>query len=115
MDNYTEVRPWGKFTVLYDGPECKVKILEVNPGQRLSYQYHHKREENWVVVSGKATVVLDDLEQILGCGEHIFIPKGAKHRICNQSDDLVRIAEVQTGEYFGEDDIVRIEDDYKRE
>ena len=108
-------RPWGKYYVLADEPNYKLKRIEVNPGQRLSYQFHHKRQEQWTIIEGNATIVLDDKEISLSYGESIFIPLGAKHRIMNLSDKPVVFIEVQTGTYFGEDDIVRLEDEYDRE
>lgn len=111
---YREERPWGAFIVLHDSEEFKVKILEVKPGARLSYQSHKKREENWVVTSGTATVILDDQEHTVEKGNTIFIPHGAKHRLWNKTDSLIMVVETQTGDYFGEDDIVRYEDDYQR-
>ncbi len=107
-------RPWGKYYVLQDEENFKVKRIEVNPGQRLSYQYHYKRQEFWTVVEGEAVVVLNGVEHLLKYGESIFIPLGAKHRMENRTDIKMAIIEVQTGTYFGEDDIVRIEDDYDR-
>lgn len=107
-------RPWGKYYVLADEPNYKLKRIEVNPGQRLSYQYHHKRQEQWTVIEGEATVVLDGEDNTVKYGESIFIPLGAKHRIENRTDQMVVFIEVQTGTYFGEDDIVRVEDDYDR-
>ena len=113
--NYKEERPWGKFEVLVDSDYCKVKRITVKPDGRLSYQYHHKRSEVWTVVKGIATVTLDDEMTLYPYGETILIPQGAKHRVENRGmDDLVFI-EVQHGSYFGEDDIVRIQDDYNRE
>ncbi len=110
----TETRPWGEYTILLETEEFKVKRIVVKPGGRLSYQYHFKREENWTVVLGEAVVTLNGERKIVKRGENIFIPLQAKHRIANEgSEDLVFI-EVQTGTYFGEDDIVRIEDDYQR-
>ena len=115
MSNYIEERPWGKFEVLVDSDYCKVKRITVKPDGRLSYQYHHKRSEVWTVVKGIATVTLDDEMTLYPYGETILIPQGAKHRVENRGmDDLVFI-EVQHGSYFGEDDIVRIQDDYNRE
>jgi len=111
---YREERPWGAFIVLHDSNEFKVKILEVKPGARLSYQSHQKREENWVCVQGTATVILDDQEHTLNHGETIFIAHQAKHRLWNKTDSLIKVVETQTGDYFGEDDIIRYEDDYKR-
>ena len=110
-----ESRPWGMYEVLLDSPECKVKRITVAPGQRLSYQYHYKRKEIWTVVKGNLTIILDGKKLFRGPGQLIKIGLGAKHRAWNETDELVQFIEVQTGTYFGEDDIVRIEDDYKRE
>jgi len=114
MVNYKEERPWGSFEILADFPNYKTKILTVLPDKRLSLQSHQKREENWIVVSGRALVQVDDEFMELGKGEHIYIPKTAKHRLENQGPEVLVIIEVQTGEYFGEDDIVRYEDDFNR-
>jgi len=111
---YREERPWGAFVVLHDSIEFKVKILEVKPGARLSYQSHQQREENWVVTQGTATVVLNDQEHTVQRGEAIFIAQGARHRLWNKTDSLIKVVETQTGDYFGEDDIQRFEDDYQR-
>lgn len=109
-----EERPWGSFTVLDDQDTHKAKRLVVHPGQRLSYQRHHRRAEHWVVVAGTATVTLDGTEREVPAGTAVEIPLGAKHRVENRgSDDLVFV-EVQTGSYFGEDDIERFDDDYGR-
>ncbi len=110
----TEERPWGRYFVLQDEPTYKVKRIEVEPGQRLSYQYHHFRSEAWTMVLGEAVITLDDIPKTYTAGETILISVGTKHRIENKSDTLVVFIEVQTGTYFGEDDIVRIEDDYNR-
>lgn len=107
-------RPWGKYYVLEDKENYKLKRIEVNEGHRLSYQYHHHRQEFWTVVQGEAVVVLDGVEHVVKYGESIFIPLGAKHRIENRSSELLVFIEVQTGTYFGEDDIIRLEDDYAR-
>lgn len=109
-----ENRPWGSYEVLLDDPIVKVKRIIVNPKQQLSYQYHQHRSENWTIVSGVAEVVLDDVVHVLHPSEHIFIPQGAKHRIRNPFDEPVVFIEVQTGTYFGEDDIIRLSDDYGR-
>jgi mannose-6-phosphate isomerase-like protein (cupin superfamily) len=107
-------RPWGEFRVLADTPAYKVKRVDVNPGQRLSYQRHEKRREHWLVVEGRACVTLDGREIELGPGQSIDIPVHAWHRIqCTSAEPLVFI-EVQTGSYFGEDDIERQSDDYGR-
>jgi mannose-6-phosphate isomerase len=111
---YSE-RPWGNFTVLDDGEsDHKVKRLVVHPGKRLSYQRHSKRAEHWFIVSGTAKVTLDGTVHELRAGESIDIPLEGAHRVGNDGDvDLVFI-EVQHGTYFGEDDIVRLEDDFGR-
>ena len=114
MSNYIEHRPWGSFEHLLDTDYCKVKEIIVKPGQRLSYQYHHKRSEAWVVVQGVATVTLDDKDINYAVGEIVDIPVGMKHRVRNDYEDDLIFIETQTGTYFGEDDIVRIEDDYGR-
>jgi mannose-6-phosphate isomerase len=110
----TEERPWGRFYVLHDEPNYKLKRIEVDPGGKLSYQYHLKRSEAWTIVEGIAIITLDDKIVELKPGQTILIPQGSKHRIQNDSSDKVVFIEVQTGTYFGEDDIVRIEDDYNR-
>jgi len=108
-------RPWGKYYVLTDEESYKTKKIIVNAGQRLSYQYHLHRQEYWTIVEGEAVVILEGVEFVLKYGESIFIPLGAKHRIENRSSAKVVFIEVQTGNYFGEDDIVRIQDDYMRD
>jgi mannose-6-phosphate isomerase len=110
-----EIRPWGMYEVLLNSPECKVKRITVDPGQKLSYQYHFHRSENWTVVKGELTIILDDEKIFRKVGESVKIPQGAKHRAWNETDEIVQFIEVQTGAYFEEDDIVRIEDDYNRE
>jgi mannose-6-phosphate isomerase-like protein (cupin superfamily) len=107
-------RPWGTFQVLDEGDTYKVKRLTVDPGQRLSYQYHHRRAEHWVIVTGVAHVTLDDVVHEVPAGQAIEVGRGVKHRIENQGDTVVTFVEVQTGDYFGEDDIVRLDDDYGR-
>lgn len=107
-------RPWGIYYVLADEPNYKLKRIVVNPGQKLSYQYHHKRQEFWTIIEGTAVVVLDGEEIPLSYGESILVPQGVKHRIMNLTEKPVVFIEVQTGTYFGEDDIVRLEDEYDR-
>jgi mannose-1-phosphate guanylyltransferase/mannose-1-phosphate guanylyltransferase/mannose-6-phosphate isomerase len=109
-----ERRPWGEFEVLCSAPHFKAKILRVAPGQRLSYQSHRCRSEHWVVVQGHPEVLLEDRVLTPAPGEAVFIPQGAKHRIRNPTTEPVELVEVQTGSYFGEDDIQRFEDDYQR-
>jgi len=115
MKHEVELRPWGMYEVLLDSPECKVKRITVDPGQKLSYQYHLKRSENWTVIKGHLTVILDDEKIFRSPGESVRILQGEKHRAWNETDEIVQFIEVQTGTYFGEDDIVRIEDEYNRE
>jgi mannose-6-phosphate isomerase len=109
-----EERPWGRYFVLHDEPNYKLKRIEVEPNQRLSYQYHSKRSEAWTIVAGTAQITINDELFIKEKGETVLISLGAKHRIANNSNELLVFIEVQTGEYFGEDDIIRIEDDYSR-
>jgi len=114
MQNYKESRPWGTFENLLDEESCKVKQIIVRPNQALSYQYHYKRSEVWTIIKGTGTFTIDGIESTVVAGDVLQIPKEAKHRIKNiDTDDLIFI-EVQCGEYFGEDDIVRLEDDYNR-
>ena len=107
-------RPWGSFTVLDEGEKFKVKRIEVLPGKRLSYQKHSKRAEHWVVVHGTAKVTLDDREIIVSTGEAIDIATGSAHRVENPGTDMLVFIEVQRGSYLGEDDIVRLQDDFGR-
>jgi mannose-6-phosphate isomerase len=109
-----EERPWGRFVVLSDEPDHKVKRLEVRPRSRLSYQRHARRAEHWYVVTGTAEVTLDGTVHALVAGDAIDIDVGAAHRIANCGDGLLVFIEVQRGEYFGEDDIERLEDDFGR-
>ena len=110
-----EIRPWGEYEVLLDASDVKVKRIRGKPNSRLSYQYHNKRREQWTVVKGNLTIVLDDEKVFRGPGESISIPLGAKHRAWNETDEEIIFIEVQTGTYFGEDDIIRLQDDYDRE
>jgi Mannose-6-phosphate isomerase len=109
-----DIRPWGEFWVLEDAETHKVKRIQVNPGKRLSLQYHHKRSEVWTIVAGVGTITIHDKVQDFGVGEVAKIPLGTPHRIENRTTEPVIFIEVQYGTYFGEDDIVRIEDDYNR-
>jgi mannose-6-phosphate isomerase len=111
---YSE-RPWGNYTVLEgDAPDHKVKRIVVHPGKRLSYQRHARRAEHWFIVSGTATVTLDGIVTELRPGDSIDIPLESAHRVANEGDVDIVFIEVQHGTYFGEDDIVRLEDDYGR-
>ena len=110
-----DARPWGSFTVLDDELfDHKVKRIVVAPGKRLSYQQHAKRAEHWFIVSGSATVILDGREHQLKAGDSIDIALGQAHRCENRGTMPVVFIEVQHGTYFGEDDIVRLEDDFGR-
>jgi len=107
-------RPWGSFTVLDEGDGFKVKRIEVLAGKRLSYQKHAQRAEHWFVVQGTAKVTLDGEDYLKTAGEAIDIPIGAAHRVENPGAELMVFIEVQQGNYLGEDDIVRLEDDFGR-
>ena len=107
-------RPWGMYKVLEKATAWKIKRIEVKPGQRLSYQKHFRRKEHWVVVKGEALVVLDGKDIRLKHGQSVDIPKGAWHRIGNPGKEKLSFIEVQQGDYFGEDDIERSDDDYGR-
>jgi mannose-6-phosphate isomerase len=107
-------RPWGSFTVLDEGTGFKVKRLEVLPGKRLSYQYHAHRVEHWVVVKGSATITLDGFVSVINEGETADVPVAARHRIENAGSERLILIEIQRGSYLGEDDIVRLEDDFHR-
>jgi mannose-6-phosphate isomerase-like protein (cupin superfamily) len=108
-------RPWGSFTVLDDDPsDHKVKRIVVKPHKRLSYQRHAKRAEHWLVVRGQARVTLEGDIHDVGAGQAIDVPLGVAHRVENVGDDDVVFIEVQLGGYFGEDDIVRLADDFGR-
>lgn len=107
-------RPWGSFFIIKEDSSYKIKKIEIKPGHRLSYQYHNKRSEVWVIIQGKGLITLDGRVNKYNKGDTILIPKGMKHRIENQGNDKTIFIEVQTGSYFGEDDIVRLEDDYNR-
>ena len=107
-------RPWGCYAVLEDAPAYKVKRIVVRPGERLSLQKHLRRSEHWFIVAGEAVVTRGTEEIRLSAGQAIDIPEGAAHRIKNPGGKELVFVEVQTGDYFGEDDITRLEDDYGR-
>lgn len=113
-DHPFEFRPWGKFEILRDEENYKSKIITVNPNSQLSYQSHENRAEHWVMVSGRGEVVLNNVVHPVITGDHIFIPLKAKHRMRNPYSEPLEFVEVQTGTYFGEDDITRYQDDYGR-
>ncbi len=111
---HSEVRPWGVYHVLDEGPDFKVKRIEVSPGGRLSLQSHRHRGEHWTVVRGIATVTVDDRKLTLKRAEAVYIPVGAKHRLENLEAEVLEIIEVALGSYVGEDDIIRHDDIYQR-
>ena len=110
-----EERPWGSYEVLTRGPGFQVKRLSVKPDSRLSYQWHRHRAETWTVARGIAKVTINGEDQMLGPSQSIHVPRTHKHRIANPSSiEPLEIIEVQTGDYLGEDDIVREDDDFGR-
>jgi mannose-6-phosphate isomerase-like protein (cupin superfamily) len=113
-DNGMHIRPWGGFLVLDSNREFKVKKIFVNPGKRLSLQKHEHRSEHWTVVIGTARVRIGDVESIISVNESVYIEKGQLHRLENIGSDVLYVIETQCGDYFGEDDIIRIEDDFER-
>ncbi|XOV81426.1 MAG: mannose-1-phosphate guanylyltransferase/mannose-6-phosphate isomerase [Aestuariibacter sp.] len=108
-------RPWGSYDSIQNGERFQVKNLTVSPGASLSLQLHHHRAEHWVVVEGTAKVQIGEQEKILSENESVYIPVGTKHRLSNPGKIPLKIIEVQSGSYLGEDDIIRIEDDYHRD
>ena len=114
MENEGNRREWGFYEVLSDEKDHKVKRITVYPGSRLSLQRHFKRSEHWYIVSGNGTITLNGDEIRVSAGDSVDIGVGALHRMANSGDGNVVFVEVQTGSYFGEDDIERVEDDYGR-
>jgi mannose-1-phosphate guanylyltransferase/mannose-6-phosphate isomerase len=114
LEHRTMFRPWGSYTVLEEGPGYKVKRVTVNPGGRLSLQLHHQRSEHWVVITGTARVTRGDQVYDLTVGQSTGIPTETPHRLENPGGETLHIIEVQNGPYLGEDDIVRLQDDYGR-
>ena len=110
----SEQRPWGAWHVLDEGAGYKVKRIEVRPGQRLSYQCHTRRAEHWAVVRGTATCTLDGETFEVKSGDSVDVGIGTRHRLANLHDEELVVIEVQRGDYTGEDDIVRLDDDYGR-
>jgi len=111
----TERRPWGSFTILEEGAFFKIKLIEILPRRRLSLQRHKSRAEHWIVVTGSARVTSGNKTSLVRRNQSIYIPQGVKHRLGNLTAKPVRIVEVQTGSYLGEDDIERFKDDFKKE
>jgi mannose-6-phosphate isomerase-like protein (cupin superfamily) len=110
----SQERPWGSWHVIDERDGFKIKRIHVKPGARLSYQTHEHRSEHWVVVEGTATCTIDGHVVIAGPGESVDVARGAAHRLANEGTEELIIVEVQRGGYTGEDDIVRLEDDYGR-
>lgn len=108
------LRPWGWYETVSEVPGNKIKRIGVAPGQRLSLQKHHHRAEHWVVVTGQVVVTVGDQERTLRVGQSMDIAVGEVHRLTNLTDTQAEIVEVQFGDYLGEDDIVRLSDDYGR-
>ena len=113
MGEYSE-RPWGSYQVLHTTASAQVKEIKVKAGSRLSYQTHQKRAEHWFIVQGPAVVTIDGVDSTLESGASIDIAVGVAHRMAAPTSNDVIFIEVQTGSYFGEDDIVRLEDDFGR-
>ena len=109
-----DVRPWGRYEILSESSDHKVKRIVVNAGARFSYQRHQHRSAHWFIVSGNARVTHEGLEFEMSAGDSIDIAQGELHRLANIGSEPVIFIEVQSGSYFGEDDIERIEDDYNR-
>ena len=107
-------RPWGRYEVLQESGTHKVKCIWVLPGKRLSYQRHAKRAEHWFIVQGSGEVTIDGVIRPISAGDTVDFGIGVLHRISNTDDQEIIFVEVQTGTYFGEDDIERIEDDFGR-
>ncbi len=114
MKTIHEDRPWGGFDVLCDQLNTKVKKIVIFPGQRMSLQSHSFRDEHWIIVQGKALATIGDQTVELTCGQHRFVNRGVKHRLACSGDVPLELIEVQVGDSFAEDDIVRYEDDYQR-
>lgn len=113
--HFTEKRPWGYFTILMDSLGFKIKLIEIEARRRLSLQCHRRRAEHWVVISGLAKVNIGNKTKFIKAGESLYIPTGVRHRLENSLKAPLKIVEVQTGDYLGEDDIERFEDDYRKE
>jgi mannose-6-phosphate isomerase len=107
-------RPWGSYQVLRDEADHKVKVIVVQPRKRLSLQQHARRSEHWFVVRGSGVVTIGDELREVTAGSSVDIACGAQHRVENTGDEELVFVEVQTGDYFGEDDIIRFEDDFGR-
>jgi mannose-1-phosphate guanylyltransferase/mannose-6-phosphate isomerase len=114
QDHHRTRRPWGAFESLAGGPQFQVKHITVLPGRSLSLQMHHHRAEHWIVVAGTAQVECDGVGKLVFPNESVYISKGTKHRLTNPGIIELHLIEVQSGDYLGEDDIIRFEDNYGR-
>ncbi|MFA3920390.1 phosphomannose isomerase type II C-terminal cupin domain [Ruegeria hyattellae] len=110
----SDVRPWGRWKVVEATPNFTLKTIEVDPGQRLSLQYHNHRSEHWVVVAGRGIVTIGGDTLRVEPGSHVYVPRETKHRIESDDDQKLVFVEVQFGDRLEEMDIVRVEDDYQR-
>ena len=110
----TRTPPWGTVTVLEEGPRYRINRIVIKPGHHMSTQMHYHRSEHWIVVSGTAKVTCGDNEEILGANQSTYVPQCTAHRLENPGVIKLVLIEVQNGEYLGEDDIVRFQDDYAR-
>ena len=110
----TVEKPWGCYRTIEQKANYQIKHITVKPRKRLSLQYHFKRDEHWTIIKGKGVAQLNDTPIELGINDTIFIPKESKHRMTNNTDESVEFIEIQIGDYLGEDDIVRLEDDFGR-
>ena len=107
-------KPWGSYRTIEQKDNYQIKHIRVQPRKRLSLQYHFKRDEHWIIIKGIGTCQLDNKSIELGLNDTIFIPRESKHRMTNNTDEFVEFIEIQIGDYLGEDDIIRIEDDFGR-
>ena len=114
MENNVVHKPWGTYENILELPITKVKLIKIIPGESPSYQYHFKRKEMWVIIQGKAEVTIDDCISEKGYGDIIEVGIESKHSIKNVGEEDLLFIEIQLGEYFGEDDIVRVKDKYGR-
>jgi len=107
-------RPWGFYRTIEQKANYQIKHITVKPKKRLSLQYHFKRDEHWTMIKGNGIAQLNDTTITLGINDTLFIPKESIHRMKNNTDEVVEFIEIQIGDYLGEDDIIRLEDDFGR-
>ena len=109
-----EIRPWGYYQILGEDKRYKVKSIVVNPNSMLSYQTHQFRQEHWLVVEGSGEALINGTSQSLRPGSNLTIGAGVPHRLINNTSEPLVVIEIQTGSYFGEEDIIRLQDEYGR-